>query len=100
MSEVLLERDSGIARLTLNRPDRHNGLNRSMLDAAIEAVESVWAEPEDRVLVLTGAGASFCSGMDLAEPITPDELTFMRRVGQLCTLIHDAPLPVLSRVTG
>lgn len=90
----------GVLTLRLNRPDRKNGLNRAMVDAAIEAVTRVGADETARVLVLTGAGTSFCSGMDLAEPITPDELTFMRRVGHLCTLIHHLPLPVITRVTG
>lgn len=98
---VLLERAAtGVVTLTLNRPSRKNGLNRAMVDAAIDAVESVWADEEARVLVVIGAGDSFCSGMDLGEPITPDELTFMRRVGHLCTLLHDLPLPVITRVTG
>lgn len=98
---VLIDRrNDGVVTITWNRPDRKNGINRSMLDAAILAVESVARDDESRVLVITGAGTSFCSGMDLAEPITPDELTFMRRVGHLCTLIHSLPLPVISRVAG
>jgi 2-(1,2-epoxy-1,2-dihydrophenyl)acetyl-CoA isomerase len=91
---------SGVTTIRLNRPDRKNGLNRAMVDAAIAAVEHVGADEKARVLVLTGAGTSFCSGMDLSEPITPDELTFMRRVGHLCSLIHHLPVPVITRVTG
>lgn len=100
---VVVDRTSssaGVVTVTLNRPDRKNGLNRAMVDAAIAALESVAADETARVVVLEGAGTSFCSGMDLAEPITPDELTFMRRVGQLCTLVHHLPLPVISRVVG
>lgn len=98
---VLLEvADSGVATLTLNRPDRKNGLNKQMVDEAIAAVEQVWGDDRCRVLVLTGAGTAFCSGMDLAEKILPDEMTFMRRVGHLCTLLHDLPLPVIAKVRG
>lgn len=98
---VLVERrDDGVVTVTLNRPDRKNGLNRSMVDTAIEVFEKIPTDEESRVVVLTGAGSAFCSGMDLSEPITPDELTFMRRVGHLCTLIHDLPLPVISKVRG
>lgn len=98
---VLVQRgDDGIVRVTLNRPDRKNGLNRSMVDSAIEAFEKVGANEASRVVILTGAGSGFCSGMDLSEPITPDELTFMRRVGHLCTLIHHLPIPVISKVRG
>nr|WP_271213672.1 enoyl-CoA hydratase-related protein [Rhodococcus wratislaviensis]GLK40881.1 enoyl-CoA hydratase [Rhodococcus wratislaviensis] len=103
MSEpaVLLDvSESGVATLTLNRPDRKNGLNKQMVDETIVALESVWADDRCRVLVMTGAGTSFCSGMDLSEKILPDEMTFMRRVGHLCSLIHDLPLPVIAKVRG
>ncbi|MCR5980600.1 enoyl-CoA hydratase [Gordonia jinghuaiqii] len=99
--EVLLEvSDSGVATLTLNRPKRKNGLNKAMVDQAIAALETIWGDDRCRVVVLTGAGTSFCSGMDLSERILPDEMTFMRRVGHLCTVIHDLPLPVISKVRG
>lgn len=99
-STVLVRNDNGVVTLTLNRPDRKNGLNKAMLDEAIRALEQIWDDPASRVVVLTGAGDAFCSGMDLSEPILPDELTFMRRAGHLCALIHDLPLPVISRVQG
>ncbi len=86
--------------MTWNRPDRKNGLNKDMVDEAIVALEQVWADDRCRVLVITGAGSAFCSGMDLAEKILPDEMTFMRRVGHLCTLIHDLPIPVIAKVRG
>ncbi|MFZ2178022.1 MAG: enoyl-CoA hydratase-related protein [Rhodococcus sp. (in: high G+C Gram-positive bacteria)] len=92
--------ENGIVTVTWNRPDRKNGLNKAMVDQAIDALEAVWANDACRVVVLTGAGSSFCSGMDLSEPIEPDEMTFMRRVGHLCTLIHDLPLPVITKVRG
>lgn len=98
---ILTEIDpAGIATLTLNRPDRKNGLNKALVDAAIATLERVAADDACRVIVLTGAGSSFCSGMDLAERIEPDELTFMRRVGHLCDLIHRLPLPVIAKVRG
>jgi 2-(1,2-epoxy-1,2-dihydrophenyl)acetyl-CoA isomerase len=92
--------DEGIATVTWNRPERKNGLNKAMVDEGILALERIWADDACRVVVLTGAGSSFCSGMDLSERIEPDEVTFMRRVGHLCTLIHDLPLPVISKVRG
>ncbi|MGQ4615532.1 enoyl-CoA hydratase-related protein [Nocardia sp. R7R-8] len=98
---VLVDIDAaGVATVTLNRPKRKNGLNKAMVDAAITALERIAADDACRVVVLTGSGSSFCSGMDLAERIEPDELTFMRRVGQLCDLIHRLPLPVIAKVRG
>lgn len=99
-TSVLVERDDAVVTVTLNRPDRKNGITRSSVDETVAALESVAASVEDRVLVLTGAGDAFCSGMDLSESVLPDELGFMRRVGRLCTLIHDLPIPTIARVRG
>ncbi|CAA0129978.1 Hydroxycinnamoyl-CoA hydratase-lyase [Mycolicibacterium vanbaalenii] len=85
MPEVLIDlSDGGVATLTLNRPHRKNGITKTLVDEAIDALQLLGAGTDCRVLVLTGAGRAFCSGMDLSEPIAPDEVTFMRRVGQLC----------------
>jgi 2-(1,2-epoxy-1,2-dihydrophenyl)acetyl-CoA isomerase len=97
---VLVDNVEGVVTLTINRPQRKNGLNKAVVDESIAALEQIWNDAESRVLVLTGAGGAFCSGMDLAEPIVPDELTFMRRAGHLCSLIHDLPMPVISKVRG
>lgn len=59
--------ETGIATLTLNRPEVLNSLNTTMLREMIEAVDTVAASPDARVLVITGAGRGFCAGADLAE---------------------------------
>ncbi len=98
---ILLERDDdGVATLTLNRPARKNGIHRGMVDAAITALDEVASDHRNRVLVVTGAGNAFCSGMDLVEPMAPDELTFMRRVGILCRNLHELPIPTIAKVRG
>jgi 2-(1,2-epoxy-1,2-dihydrophenyl)acetyl-CoA isomerase len=98
---VLLERDDdGVATLTLNRPARKNGIHRAMVDEAIEALGTVASDHANRVLVVTGAGGAFCTGMDLAEGMPPDELTFMRRVGVLCRDLHELPIPTIAKVRG
>lgn len=89
----------GIVTLTLNRPKRKNGITVAMVDEAIAALDAVWADPDSRVLVLTGAQGSFCSGMDLSSPIK-DEFAFMKRVGLLCRTLHDLPLPTIADVRG
>jgi 2-(1,2-epoxy-1,2-dihydrophenyl)acetyl-CoA isomerase len=97
---VLVGNNDGVVTLTLNRPKRKNGINKAVIDESIAAIEQISNDTSSRVLVVTGAGGAFCSGMDLAEPIVPDELTFMRRAGRLCTLIHALPIPVISKVRG
>src|SRR2546428_9015349 len=66
MSQDLLEAlKDGVAVLTLNRPDRLNAMSPSMLDALLEALPRLEADPEVGVVVLTGAGRAFCAGGDV-----------------------------------
>lgn len=64
---ILLDKDSHIARLTLNRPERLNALNEQMFMELNQALEEVAGDPEVRVLVLTGAGRAFCASADLKD---------------------------------
>lgn len=63
---VLFEVQDGIAVMTLNRPERRNAINRSLLVHLFDAIDEVAANPQIRVAILTGKGVSFCSGIDLA----------------------------------
>lgn len=62
---VIVERSGGVARLTLNRPDRLNAMSDPMLDLFVDSVADVTADEDIRVIVLTGAGRGFCVGGDL-----------------------------------
>ena len=57
--------DTSIARLTLNRPDRLNALNDQMQVEIADAVAQADADPDVRVLIITGAGRAFCAGGDM-----------------------------------
>lgn len=61
---LLFETTGRIARLTLNRPERLNAFNETMLDEMLDVLEQVGRDPDLNVLVLTGAGRGFCSGVD------------------------------------
>jgi enoyl-CoA hydratase len=68
MPDLLLERaPEGYAVLTLNRPAAMNALSLSLRRELAEAVDALAADPAVRVLVLTGAGRSFCAGLDVKE---------------------------------
>ena len=60
--------EAGIARLTLNRPDKLNSFTGAMHAELRTALDTVQADKSIRVLVLTGAGRAFCAGQDLADP--------------------------------
>ncbi|GAA4284358.1 crotonase/enoyl-CoA hydratase family protein [Brevibacterium daeguense] len=66
-SEVDYLVEDGVAVLTLNRPDRRNAFNRAMLAGWAAAIDTAAADPEVKVLVITGAGKGFCAGVDLEE---------------------------------
>jgi 2-(1,2-epoxy-1,2-dihydrophenyl)acetyl-CoA isomerase len=97
---VLVRRDEGVVTLELNRPKRKNGLTGEMVDALIHHLDEISANASDRVVVLTGAGDAFCSGMDLGAPIKPDELTFMRRVAALAKTLYHLPKPTIAKING
>ncbi len=59
------DRDSSITRITLNRPDRLNALNDQMQVEIADAVAKADADPETRVVIITGAGRAFCAGGDM-----------------------------------
>ncbi len=67
MSDVLYEVTGAVARLTLNRPERGNGLTRPLLEELERLVERADLDPEVRVLLLAGTGTGFCGGYDLVE---------------------------------
>ncbi len=67
VSDLLSERDGAVALLTLNRPERLNAISGPMLTELAEKLRAYDADPEVRVIVLTGAGRGFCSGLDLKE---------------------------------
>jgi methylglutaconyl-CoA hydratase len=61
---IQLSYASGIATLTLNRPEKRNAISYELIDEVLQALAEV-AQSSERVLILTGAGAAFCAGMDL-----------------------------------
>ena len=68
MPVVLIEKESPqVTVLTLNRPERRNALTLELLTELCAAVNAASEQPEQRVLILRGAGAAFCTGLDLKE---------------------------------
>lgn len=100
MPDVLVDRAEGVVTVTLNRPKRKNGVTWPMIEELLRELEIIAGNADDRAVVLTGAGGAFCSGMDLSESVAPDELRFMRRVGQVVTLLHEMPKPTIAKVAG
>jgi enoyl-CoA hydratase len=105
MSLLLREDRDGIAVLTLNRPDRRNALSSALVEALIEGLAAVGADPSVRVAVLTGSGAVFCAGGDLADGMMANDglLAGHRsrgRFAELLSAIRDNRVPVIAAVNG
>lgn len=66
-SLVELEIHEHVARITLNRPERGNGLTRPLLDRLSDCIEQADLDPNARVILLSGAGSGFCGGYDLVD---------------------------------
>ncbi len=66
-SDLLYEADGGIVTITLNRPDRLNAITMPMLESLSRALRAADVDRDVRVIVLTGAGRGFCSGLDLKD---------------------------------
>ena len=68
MQNILFEVTQGVARLTLNRPEKLNSFTGAMHTELRDALDQITAGSGIRVLVITGAGRAFCAGQDLADP--------------------------------
>ncbi len=64
---IILEQENGVAKLTLNRPNKLNALNKEMYLEIGKAIDELESSPNFRVLVITGAGRAFCAGGDISE---------------------------------
>lgn len=72
MSEVLVEARDGVQVITINRPEARNALNGAVARGIAAAIDELEESPDLRVAVLTGAGGTFCAGMDLKAFLTGD----------------------------
>ena len=70
--EVLIEVDDAVAVITINRPEARNAVNGAVSAGIAAALEDLDARRDVRVLILTGAGGTFCAGMDLKGFLTGD----------------------------
>ncbi|TDD47617.1 crotonase/enoyl-CoA hydratase family protein [Nonomuraea terrae] len=70
--EVLVEESGNVAILTLNRPKARNAVNGAVARGVAEALDALDARPDISAYVLTGAGGTFCAGMDLKGFLTGD----------------------------
>ncbi|HEY5809542.1 MAG TPA: enoyl-CoA hydratase-related protein [Povalibacter sp.] len=107
MPNITLATDTrGVATLTLNRPDKHNALDGDTLRQLHDALVEIENDSAVRAVVLTGAGASFCAGADIAHMRSMLDATPQQNVDDAMLLarclraLNELPQPVVARVNG
>lgn len=104
---ILFEVSGGVARLTLNRPDRLNSFNVQMHGEVRDALSKLQNNSEARVLVFTGAGRGFCAGQDLGDrAVAPGGQgvdlgdSIENYYKPLVLALRNLPMPVIAAVNG
>lgn len=96
----------GVATLTLTRAEKHNALSARMIADLSAAAERIAQDRDIRVLVLTGAGASFCAGGDLAwmqaQMAADGETRYAeaRKLAEMLNALNTLPQPVIGAIQG
>ena len=100
-----LAHDGNIATITLNRPEKRNAISYELIEELLTALDEV-GNSSALVLILTGAGKAFCSGMDLEElkalvGRSPEQsLKDSETMARLFRSLYDFPRPTISAVNG
>ena len=104
MSEtVLLERQGGVAVLTINRPDKLNALNQQVRDETMAHLEALRGDDAVRCIVITGAGEkAFAAGADIGEfrGRTPLNQRYAMRSPRVFDVMASFPKPVVAAIQG
>ena len=107
---VLVSSEEGrVLILTLNRPQKLNALTKELHDELLEAVTHASTDKSVGCVVLTGAGAAFCSGgdlggasqgVDLQRPTQEDRADTLLHHGETTKLLHGMPKPTIAMING
>ena len=102
---LLVTKQEDIRWLRLNRPQRRNALNPELVAALDAAIADACADPSTRIVIITGAGPSFCTGADLRhlQAIAADgndPRAFLSAVSRCFTSLECCPKPVVAAVHG
>jgi len=96
----------GVATLTLDRAEKHNALSAEMIGELTEAAANLGADPSVRVVILTGAGRSFCAGGDLnwmraqRSAAPAERAAEARKLAEMLNALNTLPKPLIGRVQG
>ena len=92
--------EASLATVTLNRPDKRNALSTALREELVRCLEALAAEEEVKVVILTGAGTTFCAGFDLSELATGDRKAIFAQAQAYHHRVYTFPKPLLAAVNG
>src|SRR5258706_4841258 len=104
--KIMYSVENGIARITLNRPDKRNALDDEIVSEFKDALEAASNDDSVRVVLITGAGKDFCSGADLAslqrisQAGVEESMASARVMGELFVEMRRYPRPIIAAVRG
>ena len=106
--DIIYTKEDGIARITMNRPDRMNALIPGITKGIHRAVKDAANDDKVRVLVITGSGRAFCSGGDVSAMVEkssqpseePEEEKWTASNGSLYVLVHRFEKPLIAAING
>jgi methylglutaconyl-CoA hydratase len=104
--KILYAVEQGIARITLNRPEKRNALDAELITEVRDALRSSARDENVRVVLITGAGADFCSGADLGglersfNAGVLDHMADARNMAELFLEMRHHPRPIVAAVRG
>ncbi|MFP6745991.1 MAG: enoyl-CoA hydratase/isomerase family protein [Alphaproteobacteria bacterium] len=104
-TDVLYQVTDGVGRMTLNRPEKFNCISSSLMDGMDAAMDAFEADSAVRVVLLTGAGKTFCTGADLDEVMAARRdraalRTFISHIHAMLRRLEASSLPVVVAVNG
>ena len=106
MSTLAIEHQGPLGLITLNRPERHNAFDDALIQELTEALRAMEADESVRIVVLAGAGASFCAGADLnwmkrmAGYSKDENQRDAMQLGALMRTLNNLRKPTIARVHG
>lgn len=109
MADLEVDRRDGVLVITLSRPERLNAVTAELTEAVLDVLNELMRDTETQVVVLTGAGRGFCSGMDLQGGDAGDQAGEGRvqriyggitRGGEVTARLREIPQPVIAALHG
>lgn len=98
---IHVERDGGVVRITLDNPERRNALTPEGFAELRESLAEIARSTDDRAVLITGSGSSFCSGADLSGGVPDGSVAhLMSQIHEAARALHRLPQPCVAAVNG